>query len=270
MIRGMKPSLLFLLPALGLCLGGCPGDDDDFSGDDDDDDVVGDDDDSACEDNDGDGHCVGADCDDTNDAIHPAAYELLGSAIDADCDGVAGGEAPGYGPPEGDEASALVALEPECGRHGKGVGFVSFDEGTSGSVIGASESGAAFLAQTVDSDVTMVYVTDHDGTSPRTGTQFAAPSEGVATLEIVFGSPQTRVLFGFAGFDEDAAASYTSALLWDGALVAEGSAFGTISAEDGWAFVGATSLSNVGFDRISIGSGAEGEFLYLDDVWFCE
>jgi hypothetical protein len=40
-----------------------------------------------CIDIDGDGHCLGADCDDENPAVHPDAGEVCGNAIDDNCDG---------------------------------------------------------------------------------------------------------------------------------------------------------------------------------------
>jgi hypothetical protein len=40
-----------------------------------------------CVDQDGDGHCRGADCDDLNPVVHPGAAEVCGNALDENCDG---------------------------------------------------------------------------------------------------------------------------------------------------------------------------------------
>ena len=67
-------------------------DDDDSSLPDDDDDSGDDDDSAACADTDGDGFedeaCGGLDCDDADDAVHPAAQEVCANTVDDDCDGV--------------------------------------------------------------------------------------------------------------------------------------------------------------------------------------
>jgi hypothetical protein len=77
----------------------CQGDDDDTAGDDDetaDDDSPGDDDDSPGDDDDdsspppsdsdGDGWPIGPDCDDSDPAINPYAWETCSDGVDEDCD----------------------------------------------------------------------------------------------------------------------------------------------------------------------------------------
>ena len=62
--------------------------DDDDSGGDDDDSAQGDDDDSAPVDEDGDGFAEGADCDDSDPAVHPGAKQACDGVADNDCDGI--------------------------------------------------------------------------------------------------------------------------------------------------------------------------------------
>jgi len=164
----------------------------------------------------------------------------------------------------------LELLEEECLTHGKVATVIDFETGPVEGVIGASEPSVTFGAQTVDDLANLLYANDHDGTLPRGGAQFAVPDRGIATVEMTFETAQTLVLLGFAGYETAAWGSYLTSLLSDGVLVAEGPTFGATDPLGGWAFRGFLSLANVGFDQLVLGSGSEDEFLYLDDVWFCE
>jgi len=221
-------------------------------------------------DDDGDGHapCLG-DCDDTDDAVHPGAFDVFGSAVDMDCDGVSGGTDTGFGPAVGTESDLLTWLEAECLYHGQALYQADFESGTDGAVVGAAEGYMTMYADAGFTAIEWLYTSGHDGTAPWAGAQFARTEQGAGLLELVFDVPQTMVVFSFTGYDPGAWASYNSLLLWEGNLVASAPTFYGTDPGGGWVQQGATTINNVGFNTFSIAAPDSSRVLYLDDVWYC-
>ena len=221
-------------------------------------------------DDDGDGYapCLG-DCDDTDDEVHPGAFDVFGSAVDTDCDGVIGGTDTGFGPAVGLEADLLIWLEAECLYHGMAIHQADFESGTDGAVVGSDEGWMTMYADAPSGELDWLYSAGHDATVAFGGAQFSRTEVGASVLELVFDVPQTMVVFSLAGYDPGALTGYNSLLLWQGNLVASAPTFYGAPYYGDWVQLGATTLNNVGFNTFSIAAPDATRVLYLDDVWYC-
>ncbi len=221
------------------------------------------------EDSDGFAPCMG-DCDDGEPTINPSAYDLLDTAIDANCDGLAGGENPGLELREGPESDLLDLLHGQCNVHGKTVHQADFEAGPDGSPVGLSQTGLSFLAEYEDTLFGFAFEDDRNGVGPYTGSLFGSPEAGIGTLTVAFDSPQTLVIVTLHGHDSTQWEGYTVALSWDEAsLLDEDEPFFGSQPTEVWTQRGLQSLNNVAFDQLVLSVSTPPEILLLDDLYYC-
>ena len=219
------------------------------------------------EDTDGFAPCNG-DCDDGNPNVNPAAYDVLNSSGDANCDGIAGGQNTGIVPLEGSEEDLLLVLATECALHGKSVQQADFEGGAEGTPVGLTQTGLTFIAEYNDTQFGFAFESERNGIGPHDGALFGAPESGIGTLTVTFDSPQTFVIITMHGHDSTQWEGYTVDVRWTGLSVVETGFFGTQPAEV-WTQRGLESLNNVGYDEVVLSVSTPPEFLFLDDVFYC-
>ncbi len=72
-------------------------------------------------DDDGDGHCADADCDDSDAGVHPGAAEVVGDGVDQDCDGAEVCYADGDDDGHTDGLTTVLSADLDCDDVGEGL-----------------------------------------------------------------------------------------------------------------------------------------------------
>jgi hypothetical protein len=210
--------------------------------------------------------CAG-DCDDGDDSVNPAGYDLPGGG-DGNCDGVVGADAVGFGPWTEPEGDLLEFLELECLDHGLALGTRGFDVGTSAAPI--APAGVTIESELPSATGPLVHANSFQGVSPRNGGQFARTEGPALSVTLLFDVPQTMVALATQVFDPFIWDQYEAELWFEGAPLSSGVLYATDDPGlDTWAMRGWLSLGNVPFDEVRLVAPGFQQWV-LDDLWLCE
>jgi|GEM_PF-6913982 len=222
-------------------------------------------------DEDGDGWptCLG-DCDDLVATTNPEAYDIIGTAVDANCDGTPGGQQPGFESVGGTLGALLTELEIECQLHGKTRANAPLDLGPDGALVGTASNFVTFSSLSAAGAVDVIYSAGDGDVAPPNSPFMAATAAPVSSVSLVFGTLQTMVVADFAGYDEATPDDYTASLVDGGTVVTAGPVFGSDVPDPDWTLRGYVSLRNAGFNELTLAVGTGERPLYLDDIHYCE
>ena len=221
------------------------------------------------EDADGVAPCEG-DCNDTNPSVSPAAFDLLNSSGDNNCDGLAGGQSPGFVIHSSNYDTMLDATEANCFVHNVATMQADFEAGPDGGPVAVSQAGATFSGSFNSSTFGFVFEDEENGFVGHDGSDFfGRPESGVGSVKISFDEPQSYVLLTVGGFDSSQYESYQVTLLWNDLPLTDPEPLFNNGVAEAWTSRGLQSLNNVGFNAISITTASPPSFFYLDDLFYC-
>ena len=221
------------------------------------------------EDADGYAPCEG-DCNDSNPAISPAAYDLLNSSGDNNCDGIAGGQSPGFMIHNTDYESMLTATETACFVHNIQTSQADFEAGPDGAPVAVSQGGVTFEGTYDNSTFGFVFEDEENSFFGHDSSDFfARPESGVESVTIRFSDPQTWVLLTIGGFDSSQFEGYLVTLLWNDLPLTDPEQFFNNAGAEAWTTRGLQSLNNVGFNGIRVEVPSAPNSLYLDNLYYC-
>ena len=210
------------------------------------------------------------DCNDANPGVNPAAFDVLNSSGDNNCDGLPGGQAPGFVVHNNSYEDMLDAAETNCFLHNVATSQADFEQGPTGAPVSVSQAGATFWGSYGSSTFGFVFEDEENGFTGHLGSDyFGRPESGVGSVTIAFDEPQTYVLLTIGGFDSAQYEDYLVTLLWNDLPLTDPAQFFNNSGAEIWTTRGLQSLNNVGFDAIQFDIPSPPNSFYLDDIYYC-
>jgi hypothetical protein len=213
--------------------------------------------------------CEG-DCDDGDSAVNPAAYDVLDSPDDANCDSIAGGLSAGFNVVNTSYDVLLAAVDVACFLHDIEVKIADFEAGPDASPVAVSQQGVTFFGTYGTSTFGWVFEDEASGFLGFDGSDFfGRPEAGVSSVTIEFSDPQTYVVFSIGGFDSSQYEGYQITPLWNDVPLAPPQQLFGNSLPESWTSRGVQSLNNVGFNGLRLEVPSPPNSVYLDDLLHC-